>query len=58
MNTNTYFVLNCNVLALFTFYALPSGGKLKDMVVHYAIEIFFCSYNSYFVYEKKEKIFL
>ena len=35
LNTNTYFVLNCNVLALFTFYALPSGGKLKNAVVHY-----------------------
>ena len=33
-NTNTYFVFNCNVLALFTFYAPPSGGKLKGAVVH------------------------
>ena len=35
LNTNTYFVLNCNVLSLFTFYALPSGGKSKDAVVHW-----------------------
>ena len=35
MSANTYFVLNCNVLALFTFYALPSGGKSKDVVVNY-----------------------
>ena len=35
LNTNTYFVLNCNVLALLSFYALPSGGKSKDMVVHW-----------------------
>ena len=34
LNTNTYFALNCNVLALFTFYALPSVGKSKDAVVH------------------------
>ena len=34
MNTTTYFVLNCNVLALLSFYALPSGGKLKDAVVY------------------------
>ena len=34
-NTNTYFVLNYNVLALLSFYALPSGGKSKDVVVHY-----------------------
>ena len=33
-NTNTYFVFNYNVLALFTFYALSSGGKLKGAVVH------------------------
>ena len=24
-----YFVLNCNVLALLSFYALPSGGNQK-----------------------------
>ena len=23
--------------SLFSFYALPSGGKLKDVVVHYGI---------------------
>ena len=40
MNTNTYFVLTCNVLALFTFYALPSGGKSKDAVVHCHEEVF------------------
>ena len=34
MNTNTYFVCNCHVLAFFTFYALPSGGKLKGAMVH------------------------
>ena len=28
------FVLNCNVLALFTLYARPSVGKSKDAVVH------------------------
>ena len=37
--TNTYFVLNCNVLALFTFYALPSVGKSKDAVVHYHSDV-------------------
>ena len=39
LNANTYFVLSCNVLALFTFYELPSGGKSKDVVIHcrYAI---------------------
>ena len=37
LNTNTYFVINCNVLALSTFNALPSGGKLKDAVVHSTI---------------------
>ena len=31
---NHIFFLNCIVLALFTFYALPSGGKSKDAVVH------------------------
>ena len=29
LNTTTYFVLNCNVLALLSFYALPSGGNWK-----------------------------
>ena len=29
MNITTYFVLNCNVLALLSFYALPSGGNRK-----------------------------
>ena len=37
LNTKTYFVLNCNVLALFTFYAPPSGGKSKGAVVHYKV---------------------
>ena len=46
MNTNTYFVFNCNVLALFTFYALPSGGKLKDTVVH-------CDFNDFLEFEKR-----
>ena len=35
MNTNTYFVFNCNVLALFTFYAVPSSGKHKCALVHW-----------------------
>ena len=35
LNTNTYFVFICNVIALFTFYALPSGGKSKGAVVHW-----------------------
>ena len=34
LNTTTYFVLNCNALAFLSFYALPSGDKLKDAVVH------------------------
>ena len=25
------------MLALFTFYALPSGGKSKDVVVHFLV---------------------
>ena len=29
LNTTTYFVLNYNVLALLSFYALPSGGNRK-----------------------------
>ena len=29
LNTITYFVLNCNVLALLSFYAVPSGGNRK-----------------------------
>ena len=29
LSTTTYFVLNCNVLALVSFYALPSGGNQK-----------------------------
>ena len=29
MNTTTYFDLNCNVLALLSFYAPPSGGNRK-----------------------------
>ena len=29
MNTTTYFVLNWNVLALLSFYSLPSGGNQK-----------------------------
>ena len=35
--TQTHFVLNYNALALFTFYALPSGGKSKDAVVHFQL---------------------
>ena len=35
LSTNTYFDLHCEVLALFTFYTLPSGGKLKGAVVHF-----------------------
>ena len=31
LNTNEYLIFNCNVLALFTFYALPSSGKDKCM---------------------------
>ena len=29
LNTTTYFVLHCNVLALLSFYTLPSGGNQK-----------------------------
>ena len=34
VNTNTYFVFNFNVLALFTFYAVPSSGEYKCALVH------------------------
>ena len=47
MKTNTYFVFNCNVPALFTFYALPSGGKLKGVVVH-SLSFYICLYLSLF----------
>ena len=47
MNTNTYLVLNCNVLSLFTFYALPSGGKLKEAVVHSIGLQTICSFNEF-----------
>ena len=33
MQTNILF-FNCNVLALFTFYAVPSSGKYKCALVH------------------------
>ena len=37
LNTNKYFVFNCNVLALFTFYAVPSSDKYKCMLVHFTV---------------------
>ena len=37
LKPNTYFVFISNVLALFTFYTLPSGGKSKGEVVHSAV---------------------
>ena len=43
LNTNTYFALYCNVLVLFTHYALPSGGKSKDVVVHFITPLQFVS---------------
>ena len=33
LNTNTDFIFNCNLLAFYTFYAVPSSGKDK-----YALE--------------------
>ena len=48
MNTNTYFVFNCNVLALFTFYAVPSSGKYKCALVHCLLLLSYCDIPRHF----------
>ena len=35
LTTNKYLIFECNALALFTFYTLPSSGKDKCVLVHF-----------------------
>ena len=46
LNTK-FFILICNAVSMFTFYAVPSGGKIKDTLVRPFLGCLYCFGTSY-----------